>query len=128
MSVIEANSHSIEKMRPFLNSIMNLPLEILFLIFQHLSIEERMPLRLVSRSWKSLLFHPAVLRHLNFSAIWEEWEHWHEHYVDFALAHATNVLSLRFFQCQLFSGWGLKEASLDGKFMKLKHLSRWPHG
>ena len=115
--------YSIGKMLPFHNSIMNLPLEILFIIFQHLSIEDRIPLRAVSKSWKSLLFHPFLLRRLNFSATSILWEYWHEHYVDFALTRATEVLSLRFFQCQLFSGLSLREASLDGKFKKLKHLS-----
>ena len=105
------------------HSIMNLPLEILFYIFQYLSIEDRIPLRAVCSSWKSLLFHPVVLRHLNFSARFTAWEHRHEHYLNFALSHATDVVSLRFFQCIFFTRTNLREASLNGKFKKLKLLS-----
>lgn len=105
---------------------MMLPIEILFVIFKHLRIEERIPLRLVCKSWNTLLFHPVVLRRLKFSAF-DAWEPWFERYVDIALSFAADVRSLSFFQYECVSFWmsgrSLLDASENGKFKRLKYLS-----
>ena len=110
-----------------MSSFMMLPLEILFLIFQHLRIEERIPLRLVCKTWNTLLFHPVVLRRLKFYEFEACWELWYERYVDMALSLATDVRWLSFFQYECLgsemSGRSLLDASQNGKFKRLKYLS-----
>ena len=125
-TVLQNLNHLFAKMFP----IMMLPLEIIFCIFQHIKIEERIRLRVVCRSWYAFLLDPGLLRHLNFYRP-HRFDNWAfctaGRCLDLALSNATKVFSLNLKQClhmeAYFSGrLSLIHAASQGKFSKLTHL------
>ncbi|KAL9960054.1 hypothetical protein ACROYT_G033453 [Oculina patagonica] len=87
-------------------------------------MEERFKLRMVSKSWSNLMFHPAILQHIVFkTSLRVHGRVVNDDGLRLVFDNATIVKSLTLYQNIEVTGGALISAAREGKFKALKKLS-----